>query len=163
MKTIIQLLLLIAAFTCSAQPINPAVVYPIALNKGGLGVALTDPNADRLMFWDDSCGCMAWLTAGGGLSISGTTISSNLNRVEKTSDEARTNTTTLAADSQLVFPMQANTTYTATVFAVFNCNNAPDIKFALNGPASPTALHYRAITSGPNQSITNVNYTYPYA
>jgi hypothetical protein len=34
-----------------------------------------DPNADRLLFWDDSAGATAWLTAGSGLSISGTTIS----------------------------------------------------------------------------------------
>lgn len=37
--------------------------------------ALTDPNADRLLFWDDSAGAAAFLTAGTGLSISGTTIS----------------------------------------------------------------------------------------
>ena len=37
--------------------------------------ALGDPNADRLLFWDDSAGSYAYLTAGSGLSISGTTIS----------------------------------------------------------------------------------------
>lgn len=36
--------------------------------------ALTDPNADRLLFWDDSAGAAGFLTAGTGLSISGTTI-----------------------------------------------------------------------------------------
>lgn len=35
---------------------------------------LSDPNADRLMFWDDSAGGIAFLTLGTGLSISGTTI-----------------------------------------------------------------------------------------
>lgn len=35
---------------------------------------LADPNADRLMFWDDSAGAWTFLTAGSGLSISGTTI-----------------------------------------------------------------------------------------
>jgi hypothetical protein len=40
-----------------------------------LGInSLTDPNADRIMFWDDSAGAMAWLTVS-GLSISGTTLS----------------------------------------------------------------------------------------
>lgn len=47
----------------------------IALAKGGTGASLVDPNADRIMFWDDSAGTVAWLTAGTGLSISGTTIS----------------------------------------------------------------------------------------
>jgi len=47
-------------------------VLPLA--KGGTGVALTDPNADRILFWDDSEGAMAFLTAGSGLTITGTTI-----------------------------------------------------------------------------------------
>jgi hypothetical protein len=43
-----------------------------------LGIqSLTDPNADRIMFWDDSAGAMAWLSAGTNVSISGTTISSS--------------------------------------------------------------------------------------
>lgn len=39
------------------------------------GIAgLTDPNADRLLFWDDSAGGYAFLTLGTNLSISGTTL-----------------------------------------------------------------------------------------
>ena len=37
--------------------------------------ALTDPGADRILFWDDSAGDLAWLEAGSGLAISGTGIS----------------------------------------------------------------------------------------
>lgn len=37
---------------------------------------LTDPNADRIAFWDDSAGSFAWLSAGTNITISGTTISS---------------------------------------------------------------------------------------
>lgn len=40
--------------------------------------SLADPNADRLMFWDDSAGAYAYLTAGSGLSISGTTITASI-------------------------------------------------------------------------------------
>ena len=36
---------------------------------------LVDPNADRILFWDDSAGSYAYLTAGSGLTISGTTLS----------------------------------------------------------------------------------------
>lgn len=36
--------------------------------------ALADPNADRILFWDDSAGQYAYLTAGAGLTITGTTI-----------------------------------------------------------------------------------------
>lgn len=41
-------------------------------------VALTDPNADRIPFWDDSDGNLVWMDAGTGLSISGTTLSSTI-------------------------------------------------------------------------------------
>ena len=37
---------------------------------------LADPNADRILFWDDSAGAYAYLEAGSGLSITGTTITS---------------------------------------------------------------------------------------
>lgn len=47
----------------------------VSMANGGLGVALTDPNADRILFWDDSAGNYAYLTAGSGLNITGTTLS----------------------------------------------------------------------------------------
>ena len=36
--------------------------------------ALDDPNADRLLFWDDSAGAYTYLTLNAGLEISGTTL-----------------------------------------------------------------------------------------
>lgn len=50
---------------------------PLATGSGGLGVALVDPNADRLLFWDDSAGAHAYLTLGTNLSITGTTINAS--------------------------------------------------------------------------------------
>lgn len=47
----------------------------VALADGGTGASLSDPNADRIMFWDDSAGQVTWLTAGTGLSITDTTLS----------------------------------------------------------------------------------------
>lgn len=47
----------------------------VPLADGGTGASLADPNADRIMFWDDSGSAVDWLAAGTGLSISGTTIS----------------------------------------------------------------------------------------
>jgi hypothetical protein len=35
---------------------------------------LADPNADRILFWDDSAGAYAYLTASTGVSISGTDL-----------------------------------------------------------------------------------------
>lgn len=38
---------------------------------------LTDPNADRIAFWDDTAGAVTWLTAGSGLTITGTTMTAD--------------------------------------------------------------------------------------
>lgn len=46
----------------------------VALADGGTGASLTDPNADRIMFWDDSAGQLTWLAPGTGLTITATTI-----------------------------------------------------------------------------------------
>jgi hypothetical protein len=48
----------------------------LPLANGGTGASLTDPDADRIFFWDDSAGSTAFLTVGSGLEISGTTLSS---------------------------------------------------------------------------------------
>jgi hypothetical protein len=48
----------------------------LPLANGGTGASLTDPDADRIFFWDDSAGSTAFLTVGSGLQISGTTLSS---------------------------------------------------------------------------------------
>jgi hypothetical protein len=51
------------------------------MNSGNRTVSLAanltipaDPNADRILFWDDSAGATTWLTLGTNLSITGTTI-----------------------------------------------------------------------------------------
>jgi hypothetical protein len=49
----------------------------VALLDGGTGSSLTDPNADRIMFWDDSAGVVTWLEAGAGLTITGTTMTAS--------------------------------------------------------------------------------------
>ena len=46
----------------------------VALADGGTGTSLVDPNADRILFWDDSAGAMTWLTMGTNLTITGTTL-----------------------------------------------------------------------------------------
>jgi len=53
----------------------------VPLAKGGTGVALVDPNADRILFWDDSAGTFTWLSVAGNLSISGTTLTAKTSRL----------------------------------------------------------------------------------
>ena len=43
-------------------------------DRGGLEVALADPDADRILFWDDGAGAYAYLTPGTDLAISGTSL-----------------------------------------------------------------------------------------
>jgi hypothetical protein len=46
----------------------------VTLAQGGTGASLTDPNADRIMFWDASASTVTWLTASTGLTITGTNM-----------------------------------------------------------------------------------------
>jgi hypothetical protein len=57
--------------------------------------ALADPNADRILFWDDSAGSYAYLTVGTGLSITGTT----LDATSATSTISQGNTSVAITDS----------------------------------------------------------------
>lgn len=53
---------------------SSTITGQLALANGGTGANLTDPNADRIMFWDDSAGATAYLTPGNGLTITTTTM-----------------------------------------------------------------------------------------
>lgn len=47
---------------------------PVSLANGGTGQGLVDPNADRIIFWDDSAGHSDWLRPNTNLAISGTDL-----------------------------------------------------------------------------------------
>lgn len=49
-------------------------ITDLALADGGTGASLSDPNADRVMFWDESAGAVTWLAPGTGMEISGTNL-----------------------------------------------------------------------------------------
>lgn len=49
-----------------------AGVLPLA--NGGLGVSLTDPGANKILFWNKTDNAVEWLTIGANLSITGTTL-----------------------------------------------------------------------------------------
>lgn len=57
--------------------LTAAVTGILPLANGGTGANLSDPGADRIKFWDDSAGAVTWLSAGSGLSISGTEITAS--------------------------------------------------------------------------------------
>jgi len=55
-------------------PSGATIETPVPLSLGGLGNALTDPGADRIPFWDDGAGQIAWLAPTTGIEISGTAL-----------------------------------------------------------------------------------------
>jgi hypothetical protein len=65
---------LATAVTIGGQYIYRIGGTDVSLADGGTGASLTDPGADRIMFWDDSAGAVTWLTVGSNLSITGTTL-----------------------------------------------------------------------------------------
>jgi len=65
---------------------NSVLITPLRMAQyvGGAGagvvgdlIALTDPGADRILFWDDSANTTTWLTVGTGLSITDTTLNAD--------------------------------------------------------------------------------------
>ncbi len=49
----------------------------VALADGGTGASLSDPGADRILFWDDSAGAIAFLVPNCNLAISGTNLNAS--------------------------------------------------------------------------------------
>jgi hypothetical protein len=60
--------------------------------------ALTDPNEDRILFWDDSTSSWTWLGLGTNLSISGSTINAGLSGIWVYRDTWTTATAYTASD-----------------------------------------------------------------
>lgn len=58
--------------TDAVRAVTPAGLKAVADTK--MPHPGADPNADRIIFWDDSAGTFTYLTLGAGLSITGTTI-----------------------------------------------------------------------------------------
>lgn len=65
--------------------VNSSILYraggtDVALADGGTGASLADPNDDRIMFWDDSAGAVAWLDPTNGLETSTTSLQMTSNQ-----------------------------------------------------------------------------------
>jgi trimeric autotransporter adhesin len=56
-------------------PLSTGVTGQLPLANGGTGASLVDPDADRILFWDDSTGAVTWLGIGSGLALTDTTLS----------------------------------------------------------------------------------------
>jgi hypothetical protein len=61
----------------SGLPAGTGLTGQVPLANGGTAANLSDPGADRIMFWDESANAVTWLTAGSGLTITDTTITAS--------------------------------------------------------------------------------------
>ena len=120
------------------------VTGTLGIGNGGTGASLTDPNADRILFWDDSAGAVTWLTAGTGLTITDTTITASgggggVTYKQVQSQVDITDNATLQNITGLSFTAAANTSYKIT-FHLFVSASATSTGYevGITGPASPT-------------------------
>lgn len=74
------------------------------------GAGLTDPNADRILFWDDSAAAVQHLSVAGNVAISGTTLTASESLVIACSDES---TALAAGTGKITFRMPYAFTVTA--------------------------------------------------
>lgn len=67
----------------------------VSLADGGTGASLADPEADRLMFWDDSTGAVTWATIGSGLTMTDTTLTASGSSAASTGEMETASSTTV--------------------------------------------------------------------
>lgn len=141
--------------------ITGTTVIPLA--NGGTGKALVDPNADRIMFWDDSAGETAYLTVGSGLDITGTTLTSTAASVItiQTGTTATTSLTTTAGQKVIVWAKATATpsTNTSTVTLAYNgvtkdTVDCHGLQGALASAACPVSLMYTETPGAATHDIT---------
>ena len=110
----------------------------VALADGGTGASLTDPNADRIMFWDDSAGATTWLTAGSGLTITTTTIAADVTD----------SSTTTFTNKTLTAPIISSISNTGTL-------TLPTSTDTLVGRATTDTLTNKTLTAPVISTISN--------
>jgi hypothetical protein len=135
----------------------------LALTNGGTGASLSDPNADRILFWDDSGGACDWLTAGGSLSIAGTTLSGTggtdpWTYVKLGSDFATTSTS-FTNITGLTFTPSINTNYHIEILLVVEASHTtmcpiPSISWPTSLTTGGCNLHY----VGSSTTTENVDF-----
>lgn len=103
--------------------------FPLSLANGGTGVALSDPGADRVLFWDESANEIKFLTVGSNLTISDTTISASggINFLSSTSPSAVTETGDMTITSGktylMVFSLKANSNTAVIAIRINNSSS----------------------------------------
>lgn len=137
----------------SGTGINATGTYPsftVALSHLGIQ-NLTDPGADRLMFWDESSNYAEWLTLGTNLSITGTTINATggatLTRATFTNASLSAGVLTITHSAALSAP------YTVMV-VIFDNNGKQIIPDEITGSTNSVAVDLSSFVTAGGGSIT---------
>lgn len=123
----------------------------LPMSNGGMGVNLGDPNANRIVFWNDSINALAYLTPSNGLTISGTDLLINLatnSGLEFTSGQLRIDLDTnpaLALGSGGISVLRDNDSLQLSSGALF----VRKLRDASSDPASPVGGEVWYNTSVP--------------
>lgn len=112
----------------NANAIN-SLTTPLSIGNGGIGVAYTDPNADRILFWDDSAGNFANLAPSGNVEISGTSLRVSETIAIAISDETTAITTGTA---KVTFRMPYAFTLTAVRASLTTVSSSGNPTFDIN-------------------------------
>jgi len=125
----------------------------LTTNKGGLGTPLTDPNADRIIFWDDSAGAHAYLATGTSLNITTTTAAlsgpyerKNFNLV---AFDGATTVTTGSSKAIMRIPADFNNWILGTVNAA--C--------VINGTTNALNVQLRRVRAGASVNLLSTRIT----
>ena len=141
----------------------------VALSHLGIE-SLTDPGADRIMFWDESSNATAWLTPGTGLSITATTMNvgglttsefSSAN-VSQWTNDAGYITATLTEEQVQDFAWDV-LTGTQTLITVTYQDGTNDVDFVVDNDLSnydnSTSGFLTGITGEPLSDLSDVTIT----
>jgi len=118
---------------------------------GGTNSALTDPGADRLMFWDDGEALgsnVGWLTLGSGLAISTTTLNLVLLDYLGAAYDTEAELLALFAAKYSIADLDLTDFVTQTAWQIFYSDTNGDVTELTVGAAN-TVLKFNGVTSAP--------------
>jgi hypothetical protein len=96
----------------------------VALADGGTGASLSDPNADRILFWDDSAGAVAFLAPSTGLTITGTDITAATPIMCRATADHAISSATETDITGMAMTLAANTKYAVEYYLRCSANAA---------------------------------------